>query len=148
LQEDFVVKASRNRNAIGPTQLARVARTSIKALRYYERRGLMRPKRTANGWRIYGRDDIERLSRIQSFKQMGFGVAEIAALLDASPEALAASLCAQEVRLLRQREALDVSLKIVRRAKRVQHPSVLLRARTPAANEDEIVAPNSAGRAA
>jgi DNA-binding transcriptional MerR regulator len=110
------VKFSRARSLIGPTQLARATRMSIKTLRYYERRGLIRPRRTANGWRVYGRDDVERLSRIQLFKRMGFGLAEIATLLDASAESLAASFCTQEIRLLQQREDLDVSLQVLRSA--------------------------------
>jgi DNA-binding transcriptional MerR regulator len=104
---------------LGPIQLARVTRTSIKALRYYERRGLLRPKRRPNGWRIYREDDIERLSKIQTFKRMGFGVAAIATLLEASPDAIAASLRDQELRLLQQRDALDASLHTLRTARTI-----------------------------
>jgi DNA-binding transcriptional MerR regulator len=104
---------------LGPIQLARVTRTSIKALRYYERRGLLRPKRRPNGWRIYREDDIERLAKIQAFKQMGFGVAAIATLLEASPDAIAASLRDQELHLLQQRDALDASLHTLRTARTI-----------------------------
>lgn len=102
---------------LGPIQLARVTRTSIKALRYYERRGLLRPKRRPNGWRVYREDDIERLAKIHAFKQMGFGVAAIATLLEASPDAVAASLREQESHLLQQRDALDASLHTLRTAR-------------------------------
>ena len=109
----------RTPHGLGPIQLARATRISIKALRYYERHGLLRPKRRANGWRIYREDDIERLSRVQAYKQMGFGVASIAALLEASPEAIAAALRDQELRLLQQREALDASLHTLRTARTI-----------------------------
>lgn len=121
---------NRTLHGLGPIQLARATRTSIKALRYYERHGLLRPKRRPNGWRLYREDDIERLSKIQAFKQMGFGVAAIATLLEASPDAIAASLRDQEVRLLQQREALDASLHTLRTARSIS----ALRA----ANEDSV----------
>lgn len=103
---------------IGPSQLARLTGLSIKALRHYERKGLLKPERTANGWRSYSPADVERVTRVLTFRQMGFTLAEIGTLLDAAPAEVAAALCAQEARLAGQRQALDTSLAAVRRARR------------------------------
>lgn len=37
---------------------------TVRALRVYEREGLLRPSRAANGWRRYGPNDLMRLNTI------------------------------------------------------------------------------------
>jgi DNA-binding transcriptional MerR regulator len=45
---------------------------TIKALRFYERRGLLpAPNRRANGYRIYGEADLQHLSFIRDAKALG-----------------------------------------------------------------------------
>lgn len=53
-----------------------------RALRFYEARGLVRPPRQANGWRLYGPAELERLHAITALKRAGFTLAEIAKLLE------------------------------------------------------------------
>lgn len=56
---------------------------SIKALRVYERAGLIRPRRSPAGWRLYGPRDLEDARGIIELRLVGVGLADIAALRDA-----------------------------------------------------------------
>ncbi len=102
---------------VGPAQAARRRNISIKTLRHYEKRGLVRPQRTAAGWRVYEKAELDRLARVLSLKAMGFGLSQIAGLLDAGPEAMAAALAAQEVLLEARSKALGDALDAVRDAR-------------------------------
>ena len=56
---------------------------SVDALYYYEKRGLVRPRRNpTNGYRIYSPDDFKRLSIITELKRMGFSLEQIADYLE------------------------------------------------------------------
>lgn len=103
---------------VGPAEAARRLGISIKALRHYERRGLVNPRRTERGWRLYAEEDIERLSQALAFRAMGFGLSQIANLLDAEPGDLAAALAVQEEQLRDRRQALDEALAALREARR------------------------------
>jgi DNA-binding transcriptional MerR regulator len=63
-----------------------VAATGIPSstLRFYERRGLIRPSGRAGGRRLYSQDIFDRLALIDLYKQAGFTVGETAKLLRAS----------------------------------------------------------------
>src|SRR6185312_2688871 len=49
---------------LSPTETATRFGVSIKALRLYESRGLLKPLRTEAGWRTYGPDQVARLHQI------------------------------------------------------------------------------------
>ncbi|MGC1303958.1 MAG: MerR family transcriptional regulator, partial [Caulobacteraceae bacterium] len=49
---------------LNPSEAARRIGVSVKALRLYEARGLVRPVRTAAGWRAYGPDEMARAAEI------------------------------------------------------------------------------------
>lgn len=51
-------------------------------IRYYERSGLMpRPDRTASGYRIYDKGDVDRVNFIKTAQSLGFTLNEIGLLL-------------------------------------------------------------------
>ena len=55
---------------------------SAHTIRYYERLGLLEPsKRTESGYRIYDREDEERLRFIQKAKKFGLSLDEIKQLI-------------------------------------------------------------------
>lgn len=56
---------------------------STKALRVYERAGLIRPRRSAAGWRLYGPRDLEDARGIIAWRLLGVGLADIAELQSA-----------------------------------------------------------------
>lgn len=108
----------RDRLLAGPAEAARRLGVSVKALRVYERLGLIKPRRTKRDWRVYTPRDIDRLARALAFKMMGFGLSQIAALLDAGPDEVAAAMVVQEALLRDRRAALDETLENLRDARR------------------------------
>ena len=62
---------------------SRLARVTIKALRYYDELGLLKPARidSSTGYRYYSADQLPRLHRIIALKDMGLSLEEIARLL-------------------------------------------------------------------
>lgn len=113
-----MISPERTRLLAGPAEAARRLGVSVKALRLYEQRGLVTPKRTRQGWRYFDADDLERLSQALAFKAMGFGLSQIATLLDAGADAVAVAMAVQESRLQAQRAATDDALETLRRARR------------------------------
>lgn len=73
-------------------QLAKRTGMSVRALRHYDEIGLLSPlRRTDSGYRLYVGEDIRRLHRIKTLRQLGFSLPEIKDLLDragASPRQL------------------------------------------------------------
>ena len=55
-----------------------VLTSAIEALRFYEKRGLLHPKRqSGNGYRVFEQADIQRISNIKRLKSQGFSLEEI-----------------------------------------------------------------------
>jgi len=53
-----------------------------KALRHYEKIGLLNPEREENGYRLYGPADILRLERIRQLQGLGLSLERIQQILD------------------------------------------------------------------
>ena len=59
-------------------ELAKRGGVSVQAIRFYERRRLMRtPRRTPAGYRIYTEKDLETVTVIKKMQRFGFKLAEI-----------------------------------------------------------------------
>src|SRR3954462_11423174 len=101
---------------LSPTETAARFGVSIKALRLYERRGLLAPLRSEAGWRTYGPDQIARLHQILALKRLGLPLAKIGELL-AGPDTLEPVLALQEQILARDSEQLSHALALVRAAR-------------------------------
>jgi DNA-binding transcriptional MerR regulator len=101
---------------LSPTETATRLGVSIKALRLYESRGLLKPLRSEAGWRIYGPDQVARLHQILALKRLGLPLARIATIL-AGAGALEPVLELQERVLAREGERLARALELVRAAR-------------------------------
>jgi MerR family transcriptional regulator, redox-sensitive transcriptional activator SoxR len=62
---------------------------SVSAIRFYEEKGLVHPRRNAGGQRRFLRADIRRLSFVLVAQEFGFSIMEIAEQLKSLPEARA-----------------------------------------------------------
>ena len=63
-------------------ELAHQTGTSVQALRFYERSGLLpKPARTAAGYRVYASGDLRRVELIHQAKRLGFSLEEIRRIL-------------------------------------------------------------------
>jgi len=96
-----------------PSEAAAKLGVSIKALRVYEREGLVTPVRTAAGWRAYGRDEIVRLHQIIVLRDLGMPLKAIGELLAAGPPSLAELLTAQQDALERKRLELNHAISLL-----------------------------------
>ncbi len=65
-------------------ELARTARMTPRAIRHYERLGLIQvPVRTDSNYRLFDSDSVERARFIAKCRSLGFSIAEVADLLRA-----------------------------------------------------------------
>ena len=103
--------------------LAREFNVTLRALRFYESKGLLQPKREGN-LRLYSADDRSRLAHILKGKQLGFTLTEIRALIAndgkvAGPTTglhLSREQCIEQIRLLeRQRKDIEDAIAELRR---------------------------------
>lgn len=63
-------------------KLADIASISVRTLHYYDEMGLLKPRsRSANGYRYYGEEEVERLQQIMFFRELGFSLNEIKQIL-------------------------------------------------------------------
>ena len=68
-------------------EVARRSRFSIKALRFYERRGLLPPSgRSPGGYRLYSEADLHRLDFIRQAKALGLALGQVRELVSAARE--------------------------------------------------------------
>lgn len=95
---------------------ARIGLT-VRALRLYEQRGLIRPRRTAKGWRLYGAAEIARLHEVLALKRLGLSLSRITALLQGRAVDLDGTLAVQQAALSEQRRRLDLGLSLVNAAR-------------------------------
>lgn len=109
-------EAMRDRH-LSPAEAARRLGVSVKALRVYERHGLVAPLRSAADWRFYGPEEIARLHQVVALKRLGLPLARIAQVLDGRGDALSSVLDLQERVLAREGERVEKALAIVRAAR-------------------------------
>ncbi len=64
-----------------PGELARRAGLSTDTLRHYERKGLLKPSRSSNGYRSYPPSDLARVRLVQQALSVGFTLDELARVL-------------------------------------------------------------------
>lgn len=81
-------------------EVARLAGTTVRAVRHYTTTGLVaEPERDASGYRRYGATDLVRVVRIRRLRDLGIPLSQVAALLDAPPEAVRLALDALDAEL-------------------------------------------------
>lgn len=85
---------------------SRLSQVSIKALRYYDEIGLLRPARIDHltSYRYYTADQLPRLNRILALKELGLSLDEIARMLDEglAVEQMRSLLATKRVEIARQ----------------------------------------------
>ncbi|MET8747450.1 heavy metal-responsive transcriptional regulator [Streptomyces sp. NPDC004728] len=74
------------------SQLAERCGVPATTLRFYEDAGLLLAERTPSGYRVYGKDAVERLAFISSAKLLGLALEEIRELLDVREKGVCASV--------------------------------------------------------
>jgi DNA-binding transcriptional MerR regulator len=63
-------------------EVARLARISVRTLHHYDGIGLLTPSaRSAGGYRLYSETDLDRLRRVLFYRELEFGLDQIAEIL-------------------------------------------------------------------
>ncbi len=91
-------------------EVARRSGASVRALHHYDEIGLLHPsKRGENGYRLYTADDLPQLRQIRFYRELDFGLEEIAEIL-ADPHTAAEDHLRRQHQLLRARRTRDARL--------------------------------------
>ena len=102
---------------------AELAQMHPQTLRMYEARGLIEPKRSPKGTRLYSHEDVERLRRIQEMtSELGLNLAGVERVLELERrvEQMNARIEELEVEALRTEVKLAEELERVRRSFRAE----------------------------
>ena len=101
-------------------ELARCAGVSARTIRFYEEKGILRPKeRSAEGYRLYDDSAIVRLQEILMMKYVGLSLEEIQQALQQGEDLSVTELLDRQKELvLEERRRLDRILEVIDRAER------------------------------
>src|SRR6185437_2287268 len=116
IRDSMPNKRSHDEPSIGVAECVRRTGLTARALRVYEREGLISPSRSANGWRIYTRADLVRLNAIVALKSLGLSLGQIREALTGSSPALRRVLRMQRDVWQKRRTAADEGIAMVRAA--------------------------------
>ena len=102
----------------GPAEMAQRLGVSPKALRVYEREGLVKPVRSSANWRAYGPDQQARLHQVLALKRLGLPLKRIGELLAGRLASLDAVLALQEQALRVRRADVEAGLALLSAARK------------------------------
>jgi DNA-binding transcriptional MerR regulator len=90
-------------------ELASATGLSRDTLRFYEKRGLLQPRRRGNGYRDYAPEAVQWLCYLRSAQELGFTLAEIEAGM---PLLTAPEASSQALREALRRKLADIDARI------------------------------------
>jgi MerR family transcriptional regulator/heat shock protein HspR len=117
------IAVERRRGVFMISVAAELAQMHPQTLRMYEARGLIEPKRSPKGTRLYSQDDVERLRRIQEMTgDLGLNLAGVERVLalESQLEALNARIDELELAALHAEVKLAEEIELVRRSFRAE----------------------------
>jgi DNA-binding transcriptional MerR regulator len=97
----------------GIAAFAALAGVTPRALRYYDRLGLLKPKRSQSGYRVYSERDLETLEEIVALKFIGVPLKDIAAIRRRAKGPFAQVLHAQRETLEAKRRTLTRAIAAI-----------------------------------
>ena len=102
---------------------AELAGLHPQTLRMYEARGLITPKRSPKGTRLYSQEDVERLRRIQEMTaELGMNLAGVERVFELEDELarMTRRMAAMEAEAERVRAQMETEIERVRRSFRAE----------------------------
>jgi DNA-binding transcriptional MerR regulator len=95
-------------------RLAELAGVTIRTLHHYDQIGLVQPSwRTAGGYHAYSGADAERLRHVLFYRRLGFGLSEIAEMVNDPDTDAVAHLRRQRELLMERREEVDAMVAAI-----------------------------------
>jgi len=90
-------------------KLGRLAGISTRTLRYYDEIGILKPARiNSSGYRIYGKEEVDRLQQILFYRELGVSLDSIKNIITSPSFDGVAALREHREKLLEKREQLDL----------------------------------------
>ena len=117
------VKVATDRGVFMISVAAELAHMHPQTLRMYEARGLIEPKRSPKGTRLYSHEDVQQLRRIQQMTaELGLNLAGVERVLalEAEVEAMRAQIEELQRQAVRTQERLAEELQELRRSFRAE----------------------------
>ena len=117
------VQVATDRGVFMISVAAELAHMHPQTLRMYEARGLIEPKRSPKGTRLYSQEDVQLLQRIQQMTaELGLNLAGVERVLELEAEAEAMRARIEELQLqaLRTQARLGEELEQLRRSLRAE----------------------------
>src|SRR5215813_6936578 len=99
-------------------EFATLAGVTVRALHHYDRLGLLKPRRTPAGYRVYTARDLERLEQVVALKFLGIPLRQIKTVLERDANGLGAALRMQRTVLEQKRRMLDMAIQAIHNAER------------------------------
>ena len=97
-------------------EFGELAGVTVRALHHYDRLGLLKPRRTGAGYRLYSLRDLERLEQIVALKFLGIPLKQIRKLFNREALALPKALSMQRRVLEEKRRLLDSAISAIHEA--------------------------------
>ena len=97
------------------SEFAALTGVTVRALQHYDRLGLLTPKRTDSGHRLYAEADGQRVRHILALRAVGLSLHQIGDLLKGAALDLPEALRAQRARLEQSRTGIEEALRILQR---------------------------------
>jgi DNA-binding transcriptional MerR regulator len=94
-------------------EFAALTGVSIRALHHYDRLGLLKPRRTTSGYRMYVADDARVLEQIVALKFIGISLRDIRRLLRTNIRDWTSVLRTQRALLEEKRRRLDLAIAAI-----------------------------------
>ncbi|MEW2343608.1 MULTISPECIES: MerR family transcriptional regulator [Streptomyces] len=108
-------------------QVSAFAGVTVRTLHHYDKAGLLSPsERSAAGYRLYGEADLARLQQILFYRELGFSLGEIGAILDDPGTNALEHLRARQAKLSEEIARLRRLAEVAERAIEVQQTGVSL----------------------
>ncbi|MEC0128378.1 MerR family transcriptional regulator [Paenibacillus pabuli] len=86
-------------------EISKLYGIGVDSLRYYEKLGLLTPRRDSNGYRLYGLHDMYKLNIIRDLRQLDFTMQQIKSYLDHQSVENTLELLFKEQRLIQEQIA-------------------------------------------
>ncbi len=93
-------------------EVSKITGVSIRTLHYYDKIGILVPTKLDNGYRIYSKDDLDKLQKILFYKYLNFKLSDIANILKDNSNSLII-LKEQHKLLLKEKKKIENIIKIV-----------------------------------
>jgi MerR family transcriptional regulator, thiopeptide resistance regulator len=103
-------------------EFAELSGVTVKTLHHYDRLGLLKPRRTETGYRIYAERDLERLQQVVTLKYLGLGLQQIRIVLERAPLELPEALRLQRQVLEEKQRHLARALSAIIEAEKSIRP--------------------------